>query len=576
LRFINLKLIVLSIFISYSFTQDTTYVDVPTAYVHFGYENSTYGIGLGDESSLQLISSLTWTDVFFNLDTGNWLTYVEITGEPGLVHEGVNELTVGWYEWNYDTGEEELWHVYVFTIPVEYPVCEDPDSCNFDPSMPEVENCLYEVMCYIDPCEVTTCEYYPEAECVADYCGGCFADFYVDDQLVDCAIPPEDDVFFTWEYPDTVAAGSTENMMALSLENSMSVAGLQFQIAIEPTEAAFFTQIENTDRTQNFMCSWNYNEFTELYTFVMFDFLSYVSPGEGPILEFYFDTESYDGNFQIILQNMLAADMNGYLLNSSLPDPPIITIDPCLPGDVNGDQEINILDIVATVNCIIENIEDECPCSDMNDDGEVNILDVVLMVNMIIEGSNQTEILNIRYGSAWSCVFAIEGWCYCEHAFDISESDVSMTAISWCGDPDITTTGTISSVDWDELLSLVDRDYFLSLDDAYGSMGGDDSNYEWITIEFEDVTKMVGFTYSLDMWEELSGLESLRDYLVSLSTPYYNEIRCNAEPDIGPCDGACPRYFYNPQTEQCEMFSWGCCNGVVPFETMEECVEMCE
>jgi len=51
---------------------------------------------------------------------------------------------------------------------------------------------------------------------------------------------------------------------------------------------------------------------------------------------------------------------------------------------------------------------------------------------------------------------------------------------------------------------------------------------------------------------------------------------CLLEPDIGPCDGACPRFFYNPDTEQCEVFFWGCCDGVVPFDTMESCVEMCE
>lgn len=51
---------------------------------------------------------------------------------------------------------------------------------------------------------------------------------------------------------------------------------------------------------------------------------------------------------------------------------------------------------------------------------------------------------------------------------------------------------------------------------------------------------------------------------------------CYLEPDIGPCDGVCPRYFYNQETEECEMFMWGCCDGVVPFETLEECETSCE
>ena len=51
---------------------------------------------------------------------------------------------------------------------------------------------------------------------------------------------------------------------------------------------------------------------------------------------------------------------------------------------------------------------------------------------------------------------------------------------------------------------------------------------------------------------------------------------CYLEPDIGPCDGVCPRYFYNQETEECEEFSWGCCEGLVPFDTLEECISTCE
>ncbi|PIK34290.1 secreted protein, partial [Apostichopus japonicus] len=42
------------------------------------------------------------------------------------------------------------------------------------------------IACKAAPCHVTTCSAYPEAECVNNYCGGCFADWYVDGQLVDC------------------------------------------------------------------------------------------------------------------------------------------------------------------------------------------------------------------------------------------------------------------------------------------------------------------------------------------------------------------------------------------------------
>ncbi|XP_002734594.1 kielin/chordin-like protein [Saccoglossus kowalevskii] len=40
--------------------------------------------------------------------------------------------------------------------------------------------------CVADPCEVTECPLYPNAQCVSNFCGGCNADFFVDEKLVDC------------------------------------------------------------------------------------------------------------------------------------------------------------------------------------------------------------------------------------------------------------------------------------------------------------------------------------------------------------------------------------------------------
>ena len=50
---------------------------------------------------------------------------------------------------------------------------------------------------------------------------------------------------------------------------------------------------------------------------------------------------------------------------------------------------------------------------------------------------------------------------------------------------------------------------------------------------------------------------------------------CYIEPEVGPCDGICPTYFYNQDTNACEEFITGCC-GVQPFETLNGCENMCE
>ena len=51
-------------------------------------------------------------------------------------------------------------------------------------------NCQYAVDCFQDPCLVESCPSYPSADCVANYCGGCHADFYnTNGQLItDCEV----------------------------------------------------------------------------------------------------------------------------------------------------------------------------------------------------------------------------------------------------------------------------------------------------------------------------------------------------------------------------------------------------
>jgi hypothetical protein len=53
-----------------------------------------------------------------------------------------------------------------------------------------------------------------------------------------------------------------------------------------------------------------------------------------------------------------------------------------LQGDMNGDGNLNILDIVALVNVILSSGTN--PLGDMNGDGTLNVLDVVILANTIL------------------------------------------------------------------------------------------------------------------------------------------------------------------------------------------------
>ena len=51
-------------------------------------------------------------------------------------------------------------------------------------------------------------------------------------------------------------------------------------------------------------------------------------------------------------------------------------------GDLSGDGIVNVLDVVAMVNLVLNGGYDEV--ADMNSDGTLNVLDVVLLVGIIL------------------------------------------------------------------------------------------------------------------------------------------------------------------------------------------------
>ena len=56
-----------------------------------------------------------------------------------------------------------------------------------------------------------------------------------------------------------------------------------------------------------------------------------------------------------------------------------------LSGDINGDEILNILDIVLIINMILGN--EYSIVADVNEDGMVNILDVIIVVNILVDSS---------------------------------------------------------------------------------------------------------------------------------------------------------------------------------------------
>ena len=77
----------------------------------------------------------------------------------------------------------------------------------------------------------------------------------------------------------------------------------------------------------------------------------------------------------------------------------IVEIDFIIPGDANSDGLVNVTDIVATVNYIMNKSSTDFneKAADVNSDGEVNVTDIVATVNIIMKGGTQNvrEVMSV-------------------------------------------------------------------------------------------------------------------------------------------------------------------------------------
>ena len=88
----------------------------------------------------------------------------------------------------------------------------------------------------------------------------------------------------------------------------------------------------------------------------------------------------HDGNYlgYITLNTGLSTGAKSYIRNIIADN----YQEDSLLGDINGDNLINIQDVVLLINFILN--EEQNSAADINSDGMTNVLDVVLLVNIIL------------------------------------------------------------------------------------------------------------------------------------------------------------------------------------------------
>ncbi|MBD3386403.1 T9SS type A sorting domain-containing protein [candidate division KSB1 bacterium] len=176
--------------------------------------------------------------------------------------------------------------------------------------------------------------------------------------------------------------GSTDNLVDISLKNSIAVAGLQFILSDHP-DLLTATKAETTPRAAGFSLS-----VTAEGTVIMYHPTGQlIPPGNGPICRLFYNVDAnadLGTDVSLDLSDLTVSDENAQAL-AVVGKNGVFSISG-IKGDVNDDQNRNILDIVFMVNIILGKTtptQEQEWAADCNNDGKINILDIILLVRWI-------------------------------------------------------------------------------------------------------------------------------------------------------------------------------------------------
>ena len=94
------------------------------------------------------------------------------------------------------------------------------------------------------------------------------------------------------------------------------------------------------------------------------------------------DTYGGGGNFSVSSDGLSPTIFNyDFKQNSTYSS--VLSNDCPFPGDVNGDNSVDVLDVVTIVNFVLGNLNN-ISCADYNEDGNIDVLDVVSVVSLIL------------------------------------------------------------------------------------------------------------------------------------------------------------------------------------------------
>ena len=191
----------------------------------------------------------------------------------------------------------------------------------------------------------------------------------------------------------------------------------------------------------------------------------------------------------------------------------------------------------------------------------------LIFLNVLLFGQ---EIVEFKTGTSF-------GEClgYCLSQLTITANDADYFLYGWDEDDPVfqpvAISDTVDSTIWEDLNTHFNLEIFMSLDSIIGCPDCADGGAEWFEIVTIDTIRRV----TIEFGDSLDGLNNYIDLLRSVRHSFQEIQACYYIPHIGPCDAAFPRYYYDHEEYECLEFTWGGCDGLVPFETLEDCESSC-
>lgn len=195
-----------------------------------------------------------------------------------------------------------------------------------------------------------------------------------------------------------VAKREGKAALSVAMCNNDEIAGIQFRVKLPEgitiaKKANDKLDIAKTDRTSDLVLT--SDEGDGYYQVIMYGMGDNVAEGNGAIadMNLSFSPSIAKGDYEIALTDIVISKSDGTQIKPQNTKGFLTLVD-AISGDANGDGEVNVTDIVAIVNYILNKPSTNFffSAADLNEDGEVNVTDIVKVVSIILSGNNNAKM----------------------------------------------------------------------------------------------------------------------------------------------------------------------------------------